>query len=255
MSRASNSPQGRPSFLWAEGGLLVLALALSGVLWWQWQSGLRLESSIARWKKVPATAVPPLAIAPEFSLPDAARGFPELLARPIFQSSRRMAADPSASAPSAMKRGQFVLVGVLVSPATRAALLRDAQTGKTETVMLGAQIRGVTLAEVEAERAVLRLGAAFEDLRLALQRSGGQPAPAATTTGSAVAGRTATAASDAARPVPPASAPASATQPVIEGTIPPTFPVPPTPSNPYQHSKPAGFGAGGSVGPRPGGAR
>jgi hypothetical protein len=265
VSRAGESLQGQRPFPWVEGGLLLLAVALGGVLWWEWQAGQNLESSMARWRKIPATAVPPLAIAPEFRLPDAASGFPELLARPIFQSSRRMAVDPSANAPSAMKRGQFVLVGVLISPATSAALLRDAETGKTETVVLGAQIRGLTLAEVGAERAVLRLGAEFEDLRLALQRgSSGRPAPAAsatvgTATGGVAAGRTATAASGAAGPAAPATAAASATQPVIEGTIPPTFPVPPTPPNPYQNSKPvglgAGAGAGAGVGPRPGGAR
>ncbi|QLQ00009.1 MAG: hypothetical protein HZY78_07205 [Burkholderiaceae bacterium] len=130
-----------------------------------------------------------------------------------------MAVDPSANAPSAMKRGQFVLVGVLVSPATSAALLRDAETGKTETVVLGGQVRGLTLAEVNAERAVLRLGAEFEELRLALQRGAG---------GRVNAGGAAS--------VPAAALPQpTASQPVIEGVIPPTVPVPPTPAQPYSN--------------------
>lgn len=245
MSRAGKSPQDRRPVPWAEGGLLLVAVALGGALWWEWQSGLSLESSIARWRKVPVTAVPPLAIAPEFRLPDAVHGFPELLARPIFQSSRRMAVDPSANAPSAMKRGQFVLVGVLVSPATSAALLRDAETGKTETVVLGGQVRGLTLAEVNAERAVLRLGAEFEELRLALQRGAG---------GRVNAGGAAS--------VPAAALPQpTASQPVIEGVIPPTVPVPPTPAQPYSNGPRMGLGAGpgagaaanaGRVGPSPG---
>lgn len=232
MSREGKSPQNRRTAPWAEGGLLLLAVALGGVLWWEWQSGMSLESSISRWRKVPVTAVPPLAIAPEFRLPDAAHGFPELLARPIFQSSRRMAVDPSASAPSAMKRGQFVLVGVLVSPATSAALLRDAETGKTETVVLGGQVRGLTLAEVNAERAVLRLGAEFEELRLALQRGAG---------GKTGAGGVANAPA-ATLPQPAAS------QAVVEGVIPPTVPVPPTPAQPYSSGPRVGPGAGLGVG-------
>lgn len=247
MSRAGESLQNQRPFPWVEGGLLVLAAALGGVLWWQWQTGLSLESSIARWRKVPTTAVPPLAIAPEFRLPDAASGFPELLSRPIFQPSRRRAVDPSANAPSAMKRGQFVLVGVLISPATSAALLRDAETGKTERVVLGAQIRGLTLAEVNADRAVLRLGAEFEELRLALQRgAGGKPSAAGAASGPA-----------ATAPQPTAS------QAAVEGIIPPTFPVPPTPAQPYANSPRVGpgaglgVGAGGNatrVGPQPGAA-
>lgn len=232
MSRAAKSPQHRRRVPWAEGALLALAAALGGVLWWEWQSGLSLASSLARWRKVPATAVPPLALAPEFRLPDAAHGFPELLARPIFQSSRRMAVDPSASAASAMKRGQFVLVGVLVSPATSAALLRDAQTGKTETVRLGGQIRGLTLAELNAERAVLRLGAEFEELRLALQRGGA---------GKTGAGGVASAA--AATPPQP-----KASQAAVEGVIPPTVPVPPTPAQPYSNGPRMGLGAGPGAG-------
>lgn len=240
MSRAGTSRQdGRP-FPWAESGLLLLAVALGGVLSWEWQSGLGLESSIARWRKVPVTAVPPLAIAPEFRLPDAAHGFPELLARPIFQPSRRMAVDPSANAPSAMKRGQFVLVGVLISPATSAALLRDAETGKTETVVLGGQIRGLTLAEVGAERAVLRLGAEFEDLKLSLQRGAGRPGGTAAGAATPPAARGSVSAA-----TPPA--PAASQAVAIEGVIPPTVPVPPTPPHPYANTKAAGVGPGAGL--------
>lgn len=256
MSREGKSPQNRRTVPWAEGGLLLLGVALGGVLWWEWQSGMSLESSISRWRKVPVTAVPPLAIAPEFRLPDAAHGFPELLARPIFQSSRRMAVDPSASAPSAMKRGQFVLVGTLLSPTTSAALLRDVQTGKTETVVRGGQIGGMTLAEVSAEAAVLRLGVETEVLPLALQRgSGGKVAPGG-------AAKAVTAATTGTAPAATAPVPAPAvSSPAIEGVIPPTVPVPPTPAQPYSSGPRvgpgallgvgAGAGAGGNAG-RPG---
>lgn len=226
----------QPRTAWLQAALVLVSAALAAVLWWEWQQGLQLQTSLARWKKLPVTAVPPLSIAPEFRLPDAAQGFPELLARPIFQSSRRMAVDPSASAPSAMKRGQFVLVGVLVSPATSAALLRDAQTGKTERVVLGGQIRGLTLAEVNAERAVLRLGAEFEELRLALQRGTG---------GKTAAGGVAN--------VPAAPSPQPAASQAVEGIIPPTVPVPPTPPQPYPTAPRMGAGAGLGVGPGVGG--
>jgi hypothetical protein len=249
MSANAFAPRHTRSVLWLEVALLVLASGLGALLWWEWQQGVEFERTLARWKKLPATPVPPLAVLPEFSLPDATSGFPELLARPIFQPSRRPSIELRQVGPSAMKRGQFVLVGVVISPTQSVALLRDKDSGATQAVVVGAQIRGLTLAEVFADRAILRLGAETEEIPLTLQRgAGGQPAAPASGSSSvsAVSG------SGAAAPAPAsASAPAPAPQPVIEGTIPPTFPVPPTPPNPYQNSKP--LGALG-VGPAAGGA-
>lgn len=166
----------RKTETWLAAALALLALALAGVLWWEWQQGQALERGFARWRKIPDTPVPALALQPEFALPDAQTGFPEFLARPIFVDGRRAAAETGQSAPSAMTRGQFVLVGVVLSPTHNAALLRDVATGKTDTVAQGAQIRGLTLGDVAADKVVLRLGADTEELPLRLQ-TGASPGP------------------------------------------------------------------------------
>lgn len=168
----------------ATGLTVVLALAAVGLgvlLWWQWQQGLALERSLMRWRKLPSTPVAPLALAPDFRLPDAQAGFPEWLSRPLFWAGRRPMADGTKSGPTAFKKGQFLLVGVVVGPQYRGALLRDVETGKTEAVAEGAQIRGITLGDVAADRAVLRLGADTEELLLALQRGSRGAGPATAT--------------------------------------------------------------------------
>ena len=168
--------------------LAVMSLILLGVLLWEWEQGKQLERELLKMRVLPATAVPPQKVLPEFTLPNKESGFPEMLARPVFSLSRR---PPSVAAKEAgaMKKGQFVLVGVLISPGTRAALLRDVATGKVQTVSQSAVVRGMTLAQVQPDRAVLRLSDESEELSLNVQTgpklvapqrvpvAPGQPAP------------------------------------------------------------------------------
>jgi len=157
----------------------VLALLLGGVLAWEWEQGRQLEREYVKMRKLPVTAVPPLKIQTEFSLPDMETGFPELLARPIFFAGRRPMASAGQGASGAMKKGQFALVGVVITPQQKSALLRNVESGKTETVAMGAQIMGVTLGEVEAGKVVLRMGAESEELPLKVQTGAKPPPPAA----------------------------------------------------------------------------
>lgn len=166
---------------WSSGRLLsviaiMLVVLLCGVLAWEWEKGLQLESRLGKMRKLPVTAVPALKILPEFGLPDVETGFPELLSRPIFFSSRRAMASANNGAAGAMKRGQFVLVGVVITPDQHSALLRDVESGRTQTVAMGAQIQGVTLGEVEANKVVLRMGAESEELILKVQTAPRLPA-------------------------------------------------------------------------------
>ncbi|MEO5605977.1 MAG: hypothetical protein ABIR13_00125 [Polaromonas sp.] len=168
--------------------LAVMSLILLGVLLWEWGQGKQLERELLKMRTLPVTPVPPQKILPEFTLPDKDAGFPEILARPVFSVSRR---PPSvvAKETSAMKKGQFVLVGVLISPGTRAALLRDVATGKVQTVSQSAVVRGMTLSQVQPDRALLRLSDESEELPLNVQTgpklvapqrvpvAPGQPAP------------------------------------------------------------------------------
>jgi hypothetical protein len=146
-----------------------LSLLLAGVLLWEWEQGSRLGRALTKIRKMPVAAVPAVKILPEFNLPDAEAGFPELLARPIFVASRRPMASVSQGVAGAMKKGQFALVGVVITPSQHSALLRDVESNKTETVAMGAQIRGLTLGEVEAGKVVLRMGAEIEELVLKVQ--------------------------------------------------------------------------------------
>ena len=150
-------------FLLAMAGLSLL---LAGVLLWEWERGMGLQRDLLKLRKMPVTAVPPQKILPEFSLPDPETGFPELLARPIFSTSRRAFVAAAPEDGGAMKKGQFVLVGVLISPRQRSALLRDVATGKTETVAQVGVVRGMTVGQVMPGRVVLRQGEESEELLL-----------------------------------------------------------------------------------------
>ena len=143
-----------------------LSLLLAGVLLWEWERGMNLQRELLKLRKMPVTAVPPQKILPEFSLPDPETGFPELLARPIFSTSRRAFVAAAPEDAGAMKKGQFVLVGVLISPRQRSALLRDVATGKTETVAQVGVVRGMTVGQVLPGRVVLRQGEESEELLL-----------------------------------------------------------------------------------------
>lgn len=168
--------------------LTVMSLMLLGVLLWEWEQGKKLERELLKMRTLPVTAVPLQKILPEFVLANKESGFPEMLARPVFSVSRR---PPSVAAKDSgvMKKGQFVLVGVLISPGTRAALLRDVATGKVQTVGQSSLVRGMTLAQVQPDRAVLRLSNESEELSLNIQTgpklvvpqrvpvAPGQPAP------------------------------------------------------------------------------
>ena len=143
-----------------------LSLLLAGVLLWEWEQGMNLQRELLKLRKMPVTAVPPQKILPEFSLPDPVTGFPELLARPIFSTSRRTFVAAAPEDAGAMKKGQFVLVGVLISPRQRSALLRDVATGKTETVAQVGVVRGMTVGQVMPGRVVLRQGEETEELLL-----------------------------------------------------------------------------------------
>ena len=158
---------GRKSFFLL--GMTVLLLLLTGLLLWEWERGKELQRELLQLRKMPSTVVPPQKILPEFSLPEPETGFSELLARPIFSTNRRAFSAPAQADAGAMKKGQFVLVGVLISPGYKSALLRDVTTGKTQTVAQVGVIRGMTVGQVLPGRVILRQGEESEELPLNVQ--------------------------------------------------------------------------------------
>jgi type II secretory pathway component PulC len=204
--------------------LVLSALALGGVLYWEWDQGLRLEQELLEIRKIPASAVPAQTILPEFTLPASDSGFPELLSRQLFAVNRRAPA-PVGKGIAAMKKGQFVLVGVLITPQQRSALLRDVQTNKTEAVAQVGIVRGMTVDEVESARVVLRQGTESEELILNVQAGPKGPVPARIPAVPALPRPVASAPS-----LPASAAPATPTTPVpasVAASEPKAQPVPP----------------------------
>jgi hypothetical protein len=121
---------------------------------------------------------------PPFSLPPEAQAAPETTARPLFVPTRRPAPPLAAVAKSTMKRGQFVLTGVTVTPEAAFAFLKEVPGGKTQSVRKGTQVGGLTVDIVEPRRVVLRQGEETEELALNVQvpsRVVAAPAPSTAT--------------------------------------------------------------------------
>lgn len=215
-----NADMGREKYL--AIALTLAALLLGGVLAWEWNQGLRLQQELLKLRNIPVVAAKPLNILPEFNLPAEEAGFPDFISRSLFSINRRSSATASKGGVAAMKKGQFVLVGVLITPQRRSAQLRDVQTNKAETVALNGVVRGMTVGEVSPSKLVLRQGAESEELLLnvltgpksAASRAAA-PAPAApapATPPSAPASAPARAASATALPASAAGAPPAAAQ-------------------------------------------
>jgi hypothetical protein len=189
---------------WLSVSLSAVALLLCAVLYWEWMDGRRLEQDLSQLRKVPVTPISVQAVLPEFVLPDAGSGFPELLSRSLFTNNRRSVGGATKGGQTAMKKGQFALVGVMVSPSQSSALLRDVQTNKTEAVAAGGVVRGMTLGDVAPGKVVLRQGGDSEELILNVQ-TGAKVVPPG---GSAPGTPSPTPTASAKAPAPPVSAPA-----------------------------------------------
>jgi hypothetical protein len=147
---------------------------------------------------------------PAFSLPAETQPVPETIARPLFVPSRRTSPPAASAAVATMKKGQFVLTGVTVTPEVSFAFLKEVAGGKTHSVKKGSQINGITIEAVEPRRVVMKLGEETEDLPLNIL----------------VPARVAAAAATGAGGVPPAPGappvpPRPATAPPPPGTAPP----------------------------------
>ena len=194
--------------------LVLGVLLLAGVLLWEWNQGMLLKRELLKMRNIPVLPAKPLNILPEFVLPAEEAGFPELVSRSMFSVNRRSSAVAGNGGVAAMKKGQFVLVGVFISPQRSSAQLRDVQTNKAETVALNGVVRGMTVGEVGPSRVVLRQGAETEELILNVQ-TGPKGAVVARPAAPPVAAPAAPAA------VPVASAPvAAASAPVAAASAP-----------------------------------
>lgn len=172
-------------------GLVYLALA--GVIGWELDWVWRIQPSLPVQKPAPAARVD-YAIQPEFTLPPLEQRFVETTARPVFAPTRLPPPPPAPPAPPkpAMQKGQFVLLGALITKGKSVALLRDVATGKAIRVEQGKEIKGITVANVLPEKVTLTQYDDSEEVVLKIQSSlkapaspnatspaAGQPQPAA----------------------------------------------------------------------------
>ena len=160
-------------------GIVVALVAVGLELEW----GNKVRAGAAAKRMEPAKAAD-AGLLPAFNLPPIDQGFTEAAARPIFVPARR----PTPPAPvvqvvSAMRKGQFVLLGTSITKDFGdVALLKEISSNRTHVVRRGDKINGITVDKVEAHRVVLKEGAESEDVDIKTQGSpkGGLPPVAPT---------------------------------------------------------------------------
>jgi hypothetical protein len=178
---------------------------------WEWPQQLTAEAK---------AAFDPPALTDPYHLPSADQ-FLETAARPVFVATRRPA--PAATAPEAeqprMKRDQFALSGVTISPEGKFAYLVEKSGNRALVVREGREINGIKVMDISPDRITLSQYGETEVVILKTVK-----APAGT-------------------PTPPAQAsaarlPVSATPPAATAAPPPAATVPP-PSNTAGGPQPA----------------
>ncbi len=94
--------------------------------------------------------------------------FSETLARPLFDASRRPRPKPSASAPevAAAEIPVVKLVGVVIGPDGRSALIRIPSSAELVEVSVGERIDGWRLEAIETDRIVFKSGTASAVYRI-----------------------------------------------------------------------------------------
>lgn len=163
------------SGVWMAVGWGLAYFALAGVIGLELDWGRHIHPPLPVPKPIPAARTD-YTIQPEFALPSLEHGFAETTARPLFTPIRRPSPPPSAQIKSAMQKGQFVLLGALITQDKSIAMLRDTVTGKAMRVEQGKEIRGITVSKIYPEKVVLTQGGETEELVLKIQPSAKLPA-------------------------------------------------------------------------------
>ena len=145
-----------------------------------------------------------LPLQPEFALLSLNQSYSEILARPLFVSTRRplppkfvprQRSSSSASArrsvsppPSppplpvsveppkpTMHKGQFILDGIIITKDKNIALLREVTTRKMVRVELGQEINGMQIEKLERDKITFKQGDEREELILRIKTGPSQP--------------------------------------------------------------------------------
>jgi general secretion pathway protein N len=219
----------------------VLAVALLVVIGIETGWGTRVRPAPPAVEAKPGAPVD-ARVLPTLAATVAEQAYPESVARPLFVPSRRPAPVAPTVPVATMPKGTLTLQGVTIAGETRIAMLREKQSGKVHRVEQGKAVNGMSVAQVDADRVVLRMGDESETVVMLVSKAGGAPG----TPG-------------AAPPAPPpqaasTSGPFAPSAPVAAATSPTPMPqnlIPPQPGQPPTSTNPA---ARGEVGPgAPGG--
>lgn len=151
-------------------GWVLVYLALAGALGMELDWGRRIRLPIPAPKPAPAARAD-YSVQPEFALLPLEQGFVETTARPVFTPVRRPPPPPAPPEPPkpTMKKGQFVLLGALITKEKNVALLREVATGKATRVEQGKEIKDITVANVLPEKVILTQYDDTEELELKIQ--------------------------------------------------------------------------------------
>lgn len=148
--------------------LAAAAAVLLVVIAWEtgWGEGLHARLPA---KPLPAAAPVEPKLLPQLVASAPEQAWPETATRPIFVPGRRPA--PALNAPSAMRKGQFILQGTTIVGPLSIAMLKETSTGKLYRLEKGRELQGMTLAEVAPDRVTLRTGEDSETLLLMVTKA------------------------------------------------------------------------------------
>lgn len=147
----------------------LLALAIGRELGW----GEKLHPPMPVPVVHPSAPVE-VSLYPDFRLPAREKTYAATLERPLFVPSRREAPPappPPPPPPPTMKKGQFQLLGTIITDEMRIAVVKEIASGKERQIVQGYTINGLQLEMVEADRIVFTQYEDREEIRLKIQRS------------------------------------------------------------------------------------
>lgn len=183
--------------------LLALILFLTGTIGTElgWGNRVNLPMLLPKPQKTRPAVLP---LQPEFALRPLDKSYTEILARPLFASSRRplpskfvpnqhsasstssrrpRSLSPPPSSPSVpvaieppkptMRKGQFILDGIIITKDKNIALLREVASRKMVRVELGQEINGMQVEKLERDKITFKQGDEHEELILKIKTVSG----------------------------------------------------------------------------------
>lgn len=149
--------------------VVVLILVIGTELGW----GRRINLPIPQ-PKPQKSNLSLAALQAEFVLPPLDQSFVATLERPLLTPTRRPSPPPPPPVvppppKPTMRKGQFVLLGVILTKDKNVALLREIANGKVLRVEQGKEINGILIAAMEKEKVTLTQWDDREELTLKIQ--------------------------------------------------------------------------------------